>query len=225
MVSHDLNFIADFDRVICIDNNSIAADGEPSEVIQMYTDRIMGGLMRQNIPLGVYVPGTTIIHRLNPSIKFVSLIVFIIASTIWAHTLTHAAICLAVPLLLLTVAKIPPKIAWGQLWPPLPFLLFLGAFNWWQQGWEKALVVTLVIMSSIGMAAVLTLTTTVAEMLEALEKTLAPTARFGVPVEAISLAISLTIRLIPLQFATAAKFSTPARHAALTSPSPPLARP
>ena len=158
--------------------------------------------MRQNIPLGVYVPGTTIIHRLNPSLKFVSLIVFIIASTIWAHTLTDAAICLAVPLLLLTVAKIPPKIVWGQLWPPLPFLLFLGAFNWWQQGWEKALVVTLVIMSSIGMAAVLTLTTTVAEMLEALEKALSPTARFGVPVESISLAISLTIRLIPLQFAT-----------------------
>ncbi|GAA1424270.1 energy-coupling factor transporter transmembrane component T family protein [Corynebacterium durum] len=158
--------------------------------------------MRQNIPLGVYVPGTTIIHRLNPSIKFVSLIVFIIASTIWAHTLTHAGICLAAPLLLLAVAKIPPKIVWGQLWPPLPFLLFLGAFNWWQQGWEKALVVTLVIMSSIGMAAVLTLTTTVAEMLEALEKALSPTARFGVPVESISLAISLTIRLIPLQFAT-----------------------
>lgn len=158
--------------------------------------------MRQNIPLGVYVPGTTIIHRLNPSIKFVSLIVFIIASTIWAHTLTHAGICLAAPLLLLAVAKIPPKIVWGQLWPPLPFLLFLGAFNWWQQGWEKALVVTLVIMSSIGMAAVLTLTTTVAEMLEALEKALGPTARFGVPVESISLAISLTIRLIPLQFAT-----------------------
>ena len=158
--------------------------------------------MRQNIPLGVYVPGTTIIHRLNPSIKFVSLIVFIIASTIWAHTLTHAGICLAAPLLLLAVAKIPPKMVWGQLGPPLPFLLFLGAFNWWQQGWEKALVVTLVIMSSIGMAAGLTLTTTVAEMLEALEKALAPTARFGVPVEAISLAISLTIRLIPLQFAT-----------------------
>ena len=42
VVSHDLNFIADFDRVICIDNHSIVADGEPSEVIQMYTDRIMG---------------------------------------------------------------------------------------------------------------------------------------------------------------------------------------
>ena len=41
VVSHDLNFIADFDRVICIDNHSIVADGEPSEVIQTYTDRIM----------------------------------------------------------------------------------------------------------------------------------------------------------------------------------------
>lgn len=42
VVSHDLDFIADFDRVICIDNHSIVADGEPSEVIQTYTDRIMG---------------------------------------------------------------------------------------------------------------------------------------------------------------------------------------
>lgn len=81
--------------------------------------------------------------------------------------------------------------------PPVPRCLQLVAARL-----EKALVVTLVIMSSIGMAAVLTLTTTVAEMLEALEKALSPTARFGVPVESISLAISLTIRLIPLQFAT-----------------------
>ena len=42
VVSHDLDYIADFDRVICIDNHSIVADGEPSEVIQTYTDRIMG---------------------------------------------------------------------------------------------------------------------------------------------------------------------------------------
>lgn len=42
VVSHDLDFIADFDRVICIDNHSIVADGEPSEVIQTYSDRIMG---------------------------------------------------------------------------------------------------------------------------------------------------------------------------------------
>ena len=42
VVSHDLDFIADFDRVICIDNHSIVADGEPSEVIQIYTNRIMG---------------------------------------------------------------------------------------------------------------------------------------------------------------------------------------
>ncbi|MFC2595171.1 energy-coupling factor ABC transporter ATP-binding protein [Corynebacterium durum] len=42
VVSHDLDFIADFDRMICIDNHSIVADGEPSEVIQTYTDRIMG---------------------------------------------------------------------------------------------------------------------------------------------------------------------------------------
>ncbi|WP_293768254.1 ABC transporter ATP-binding protein [uncultured Corynebacterium sp.] len=36
VVSHDLDFLTDFDRVICIDDHRIAADGRPADVIDHY---------------------------------------------------------------------------------------------------------------------------------------------------------------------------------------------
>lgn len=38
VVTHDLEFLRDFDRVICIDDHRIAADGRPAEVIDFYQD-------------------------------------------------------------------------------------------------------------------------------------------------------------------------------------------
>lgn len=36
VVTHDLEFLAEFDRVLCIDDHRIAADGPPAEVIDHY---------------------------------------------------------------------------------------------------------------------------------------------------------------------------------------------
>lgn len=41
VVSHDLGFLSDFNRVICIDNHRIAADGDPSDVIPHYVNLMM----------------------------------------------------------------------------------------------------------------------------------------------------------------------------------------
>lgn len=38
VVTHDLDFIADFDRVLCLDAGTIVADGAPSEVIATYRE-------------------------------------------------------------------------------------------------------------------------------------------------------------------------------------------
>ena len=38
VVTHDLDFLSDFDRVLCIDNHRVAADGAPDEVIPFYTN-------------------------------------------------------------------------------------------------------------------------------------------------------------------------------------------
>ena len=60
----------------------------------------------------------------------------------------------------------------------------------------------LTIFAAMMAAFLLTLTSTVDAIMESLEDSLRPLARFGLPVETISLAMSLTIRLIPLMFET-----------------------
>lgn len=156
----------------------------------------------RNIPLGVYVPGDTLVHRTPAGWKFVALLSYILATTIAVKTWPLALACLAVISLFYVLARIPARLAVQQTAPVLPVLLVLGAFQWWQRGWEFAAVTVVVLLSSVAAAALLTLTTTIAELMAAIENGLTPFARFGLPVETISLAISLTIRLIPLQLAT-----------------------
>lgn len=156
----------------------------------------------RNIPLGVHLPGRTPIHRAPAGWKLLALLAFILASTFVVETPPVAAAWLAVVAAGYAVARVPLRTASGQTAPVLPVLLVLGAFQWWQRGLEFALTTVLVLFASVAAAALLTLTTTIAELMAAVEKGLSPFERFGLPVETISLAVSLTLRLIPLQLAT-----------------------
>lgn len=156
----------------------------------------------RHIPLGVHLPGDTAIHRLPAGVKFLALLAFILTSTFLVTGTPVAAAWCAVALAGYVVARVPVRVALGQVLPVVPVLAVLGAFQWWQRGWEFALTTVLVLLASVAAAALLTLTTTIAELMAAIERGLSPFARFGLPVETISLAVSLTLRLIPLQLAT-----------------------
>lgn len=156
----------------------------------------------RHIPLGVHLPGDTAIHRLPAGVKFLALLAFILTSTFLVTGTPVAAAWCAVVLAGYVVARVPVRVALGQVLPVVPVLAVLGAFQWWQRGWEFALTTVLVLLASVAAAALLTLTTTIAELMAAIERGLSPFARFGLPVETISLAVSLTLRLIPLQLAT-----------------------
>lgn len=157
--------------------------------------------MTHGMPLGVYVPGTTIIHQMPAGLKLVGLIAFVIGVTVFATTWTPISVAIAATTLGYLIARIPLRTAAGQVLPALPIVLFLGAFQWWQNDFTAAVLIVLSLMCTIAAAALLTLTTTIAALMESLERGLAPLARFGLPTETISLAMSLTIRLIPLQLA------------------------
>lgn len=156
----------------------------------------------RNIPLGVHLPGNTLIHRAPAGGKFLALLAFILTSTFLVDTPAMAGAWLGVVVAGYATARVPLRTALGQTFPVLPVLLALGSFQWWQRGFELALTMVLVLLASVAAAALLTLTTTIAELMAAVEKGLSPFARFGLPVETISLAVSLTFRLIPLQLAT-----------------------
>ncbi|AQQ15460.1 Energy-coupling factor transporter transmembrane protein BioN [Corynebacterium glaucum] len=159
--------------------------------------------MIRELPLGVYVPGSSFLHRVHPSLKFLLLVAFVLWVTIWPTLPWQSMAALTLIMVLYALAGIPVGVAWRQFVTLLPFLLFLCAFIWWQNGLAAALTTGIGLTATIAAANLLTLTTTVEALLDALDQSLQPLARVGVPVELISLTIALTIRLIPLMLATA----------------------
>ena len=158
--------------------------------------------MIRDVPLGVYVPGNTPVHAAPPAGKFVVLLAFNVAVTVLPSAPWHGALVLAAVVALYAAARIPVDTAARQFAPVLPLIAALGLYLWWQNGSARALTTTFGLVATLAAANLLTLTTTVDELLAALERTMAPLARLGVPVETVSLAIALTLRLVPLMFAT-----------------------
>lgn len=159
--------------------------------------------MIRELPLGVYVPADTPVHRTPPTAKFIAVILFVVLVT-WLPTRPwHSLAVLAGVGVLYAIARIPLRTTWRQIAPVLPIMAFLGGFLWWQDGLERMLTVIVGLIACFFAATLLTLTTTIEELLAALEKNMAPLARIGVPVDTVSLAIALTIRQIPVILNTA----------------------
>lgn len=151
------------------------------------------------VPLGVYSPGSSVIHRLAPGVKLSVLAVFLVTSAILVNSWQGGAVSIALVTVMAVIARIRPTLMLRQLTGPLPLLVFIGLMLWWRTDAHQAVTMVLVLLSAVSAAIVLTLTTRVSALMETFEKMLAPLARFGVPVDQVSLALTLTIRLIPLQ--------------------------
>ena len=139
------------------------------------------------------------VHRAPAGIKLLVLTVFILSTAIFVSTWQWAAVSVGMVVLTAAVARIPARLFVRQLSGALPLLIFIALMLWWRTDGEQALTMFLVLLSAIAAAILLTLTTRVSVLMETFERILAPTARIGVPVDQVALAMTLTIRLIPLQ--------------------------
>ncbi|WPF65270.1 MULTISPECIES: energy-coupling factor transporter transmembrane protein EcfT [unclassified Corynebacterium] len=153
-------------------------------------------------PLGTYIPGHSPVHRAGVGLKLLAVLGYVLVGVFAVPSVPAAALYVLPCALCYALARIPLSVAWSQLWPPLPILLFLGAFQWWQRDLEHAAVLVITLSASLMAASLLTLTTTIADLMEGLERGLAPLARLGFPAERFSLALSLTLRMIPVQMGT-----------------------
>lgn len=152
------------------------------------------------IPLGLYVPGRSIIHRASPGVKMLVLAGYLVATAVFVTSWPAALLCLGIVVSVATlVARIPPAVLARQLSAILPVLLFVGVLLWWRSTPDKASTTILVLLGSVCAATLVTLTTRVSAMMDAFDRGLRPFARAGLPVDQISLALTLTLRLIPLQ--------------------------
>lgn len=146
--------------------------------------------------IGVYVPGSSPLHRMGAGVKLVLLAASVIVVAVlpeWWMT----AIALGVAVALFAVAGIPWRVAVRQLVPVLWILAIAAPLNALFSGWESALAMSLRVSAFVALAAVVTLTTRVSAMLDAMQRALRP---FGDRIDAdrIGLVLAMTVRAVPL---------------------------
>ncbi|GHP19416.1 cobalt ABC transporter permease [Rhodococcus sp. NKCM2511] len=148
--------------------------------------------------IGLYRPGDSLLHRMSPGSKLLALTVAILATVIFARTPLEVGVVAVVVAVLFAVARIPAKVALAQLRPVLWMLLIIGVFQVIITTWQRAVVVCGVLIVSVALAALVTLTTRVTDMLDTVTRALGPVRRFGVDPDRIGLLLALAIRCIPL---------------------------
>ncbi|OZC57314.1 MULTISPECIES: energy-coupling factor transporter transmembrane component T family protein [Nocardiaceae] len=148
--------------------------------------------------IGLYRPGNSLLHRLPAGPKLLLLLASIILATIFARTPVHVGVIALVVAGLFVVARIPLKLAAAQLRPVLWMVLIIGVFQVIITDWKRAVVVCGVLVISVALAALVTLTTRVTDMLDTVTRALGPLRRFGVDPDRIGLMLALAIRCIPV---------------------------
>ena len=169
----------------------------------------------QDITLGQYMPGGSLLHRLDPRTKFLSLLLFMIATfmirSFWALLLLWGCFLLA-----LSVSGLPWAFVFrgvrSFLWlflftaaihffftpgPSLPFFPMAFIDMTWP-GVAKGFFVAAQLFLAILFSSLVTLTTSPLQLAHGLEKLISPLKRFRVPVEDFSLMTMLAIKFIPL---------------------------
>jgi biotin transport system permease protein len=147
--------------------------------------------------IGLYSPGQSVLHRLSAGWKMLGLLLAMVGlvaiSQPWQLGMGVLVVTLG-----FAIARIPGRLVWRQLRPLRWLLLVVAAFQVVFAGWQAAVMVCGGLVIAFGLSTLLTLTTTVTEMLDLSARLLRPLSRFGVDPDRVGLVLAMTIRCIPL---------------------------
>jgi len=147
--------------------------------------------------IGIYVPGTTVLHRTPAGVKLLFLVAAAAVVAVlhgWVASLTAFGVAVG----LLAWAGAGPRMVARSIRGLLVMAVLLGAWQVWQSGWPRAVETVGDLLALALLATVLTVTTRVDDLLDAITRGLRPFRVVGVNAEKVALAFSLTIRTIPL---------------------------
>jgi energy-coupling factor transport system permease protein len=172
--------------------------------------------MISDITLGQYFPGKSWLHRLDPRIKVLLAIAYIVAIFLCKYVLTYAGLVLFT-LFLIAVSGIPFKTILKSLKPVVVILIittlinliFTGGegeplFSWWkiqiyEAGLWRALFMALrVILLVVTGSLFLTYTTSPIALTDAIESLLKPLSYLKVPVHEFAMMMTIALRFIPI---------------------------
>jgi biotin transport system permease protein len=147
--------------------------------------------------IGLYRPGTSVVHRASAGLL---LAVLLVGTTALVLVRSPAAVLVAAVVTAVgyALAQVPASAALAQVWPLRWFALVLVPLQWWSGGWPQVVTVVGTMVVTVAAAALVTLTTRVSDMLDVCVRLLQPLRRVGVDPERVGLALALTVRAVPV---------------------------
>lgn len=152
--------------------------------------------------IGVFQPGTSVLHRIPAGWKLLGMAVAVTAALLLRQW-WQLAIAAALTLVLYLLGGFGVRVLLAQLRPLRWMLLFVAVIQLLIAGWPTALRVCLVLSVTVALAALYTLTTRVSQTLDLVARALAPLRRkplrrLGIDPDRIALVLAMTIRCVPL---------------------------
>ncbi|MBN2851528.1 MAG: energy-coupling factor transporter transmembrane protein EcfT [Clostridia bacterium] len=168
--------------------------------------------MIKDITLGQYLPGKSVIHRLDPRTKLILTVLFMIVLFI-LNSIISLTIGLLLVVLLFKIAGISYKYAFKGIKPVLYIIIFTVILNvfftggdplvTWKfititkEGITSAVTVALRVFTLITSASIMTYTTTPIMLTDAIEKLLKPLNKVKIPVHEMAMMMTIALRFIP----------------------------
>jgi len=177
----------------------------------------------RHVTIGQYIPGNSVLHRLDPRAKITVVLLLGAAVTFNGSYLGHLTL-LAVTLGLVALARLPLRFMLGGLLPALPFIALLAllqlfftgqgpttlsghaSVSLWQWGWlhlttasVQLTVISLArLVELIFLVSLLTNTTPLTGLTHGMEGMLRPFTPLGLPAHELSLIGTIALRFVPV---------------------------
>ncbi|MFC0300779.1 energy-coupling factor transporter transmembrane component T family protein [Virgibacillus soli] len=166
-----------------------------------------------NIVIGQYVPGNSIVHRLDPRTKITIIFLFVIfvffANSFWSY-----ALLTVFALISMFTSRVPVRFIMRGLTPIWFLIVFtfvlhlilnkegtvivdLFGFKIYTSGLIRGFAISMRFFLLILITSLLTLTTTPIEITDAIEDMLGPLKKIKFPVHELALMMSISLRFIP----------------------------
>ncbi len=170
--------------------------------------------MKMDIAFGQYCHGDSVLHRLDPRVKIVTAILFIVEIFL-AKSAASFALIVAATVLMIALSGISPRIILRGIRPIVFVILFTAVINIFFVRGEKPLVefwvikiypeglinaafiAVRIIVLIVSTSLFLTYTTTPIALTDGLEQLLSPLSKIRLPVHEFSMMMTIALRFIP----------------------------
>ena len=169
--------------------------------------------MMGEITLGQYYPAGSVLHRLDPRVKFIGTMVYIVClflvRGVWGYCAAAAFL-----IFMILLSKVPFRMVLKSLKPVLVILAVTMLFNvfltpgevLWSWGFLRITREGLVLAAKMGVrllllvagSSIMTLTTTPNSLTDAMEKIFSFLKVLHVPVHELAMMMSIALRFIPI---------------------------